>query len=90
MNVKALNPHSNPELPSFFESAIPFTIFTAWLIMVFQSKYMFKKPSLQKQITWPFWLVMYLVKRAKDRKGDTEEVDVPVYEKPPPYSEVLW
>jgi hypothetical protein len=89
MNVKPINPNGAPRIPIFLQIALPITAATIWIILVYQSKYMFKKPSLRKQLIWPFWLVMYLFERARKGMGDTGKANVPVHERPPPYHQVL-
>jgi Mg2+ and Co2+ transporter CorA len=91
MNLKSLNPISNPTVTTFFEVTIPLTVVTIWIIVALQSEYMFKKPSLRHRIAWPYYLVQYLFKRTRDRKRDNGKVEVnaPLYERPTPYYKVL-
>jgi len=91
MNLKSLNPISNPTVTTFFEVTIPLTVVTIWIIVALQSEYMFKKPSLRHRIAWPYYLVQYLFKRTRDRKRDIGKVEVnaPLYERPTPYYKVL-
>ena len=57
MNVAEINPGTLGTLPHYIAVALPFTIFTAWIIIAFQSKYIFKdEVPFWWRLTWPFKL----------------------------------
>ncbi|KIL56903.1 hypothetical protein M378DRAFT_172312 [Amanita muscaria Koide BX008] len=62
MNVTPLNPFpGHPELPIYLEITIPLTVATIWIVMAFQSKYMFPKDTpIWKYLCWPIFLPRHL------------------------------
>jgi hypothetical protein len=59
MNVSEITPSTNGSLWQFFAVAAPLTLFTAWMIVAFQSKYIFPKgTSMMKRLAWPYYLVL--------------------------------
>ena len=85
--MKPLNPTSIPTVPVYFEITVPLTAVTIWIIVAFQSEYMFKQASLWKRIAWPYYLVLYLFKRTEENTG---RANVPLYARSTPYYKVLW
>ncbi|RXW19709.1 hypothetical protein EST38_g6149 [Candolleomyces aberdarensis] len=58
MNVAEINPGTLGTVPHYVAVALPFTIFTAWIIIAFQSKYIFPgEVSFWLRLTWPFKLL---------------------------------
>ncbi|KAJ2925295.1 hypothetical protein H1R20_g11758, partial [Candolleomyces eurysporus] len=58
MNVAEINPGTLGTVPHYVAVALPFTIFTAWIIIAFQSKYIFQgEVSFWLRLTWPFKLL---------------------------------
>jgi Mg2+ and Co2+ transporter CorA len=59
MNVNEITPLTNGSLWQYLALAIPLTLLTAWLIVAFQSKYVFPKgTSFMKRLAWPVYLVL--------------------------------
>lgn len=55
MNIKEITPNTHGSLPHYFETAIPLTIVTIWIIIAFQSKQHLGGPesSLWVKLWWP-------------------------------------
>ncbi|KAG7087460.1 hypothetical protein E1B28_013426 [Marasmius oreades] len=64
MNVHEIAPDTKQSLPHYFAVALPLTAATIWLVMTFQSKYLFgkKDTTFWQRLAWP-WLLF------KDRFG---------------------
>ena len=75
MNVNEITPSTNGSLWQYFSVAVPLTLFTAWLIVAFQSKYTFPKgTSLMKRLAWPYYLVLLpLFSKKNDEPRDPVE-----------------
>ena len=59
MNVSEITPSTNGSLWQYFAVAAPLTLLTAWIIVAFQSKYVFPKgTSFKKRLAWPIYLVL--------------------------------
>jgi hypothetical protein len=72
MNVIEINPKSKGTLPRYFAAAFPLTIVTVWIIIAFQSKYLFKeKTNFFKRLGWPAYLVINMI---KERKAQMDEI----------------
>jgi hypothetical protein len=57
MNVNEITPGTNGTISHYFALALPLTIPTAWIIIAFQSKYIFPAGTgFWKRLTWPFFL----------------------------------
>jgi hypothetical protein len=58
MNVVEINPPptgTGPTLSQYVALALPLTVITAWVIIAFQSQYMFPEgTSIYKRMGWPF------------------------------------
>lgn len=58
MNVAEINPGTLGTVGRYVAVAIPFTIFTAWIIIAFQSKYIFPgEVPFWWRLTWPAHLL---------------------------------
>jgi len=67
MNVVEINPGSVETLPHYFAIALPLTIVTAWIIIAFQSQYIFKeKTTFFKRLGWPAYLLIQMTKEMRD------------------------
>jgi hypothetical protein len=67
MNVVEINPGSVGTLPHYFSIALPLTIVTAWIIIAFQSKYIFEeKTTFFKRLGWPAYLLIQMIKEKKN------------------------
>jgi len=75
MNVKEITPGTNGTLVHYVVAALPFTLTTIWIIIAFQSKYIFGEGcSIWKRLGWPYLFVAYAydVKFRKGKKGRKE------------------
>ena len=62
MNVGEINPGTNGTIAQYIALTIPLTLFTAWIIMAFQSKYIFAPgTSFMKRLAWPVFLIQAMV-----------------------------
>ena len=60
MNVKEINPGTNETLMHYAATAVPFTLVTVWVIIAFQSKYLFEEnASPWKRLGWPYMLLRH-------------------------------
>jgi len=72
MNVAEINPDSKGTLPHYFAIAFPFTIVTAWVIIAFQSKHIFKeRTTFLRRLGWPVYLLIDMIVRQKSPKDDS-------------------
>jgi len=74
MNVIEINPDSHETLPHYFAYAFPLTIVTAWVIIAFQSKHIFKeRTNFFRRLGWPVYLLIDMIrKRAQRSEGSIE------------------
>jgi len=83
MNVGEITPSTNGTLWQYFTLAVPLTLVTAWVIIAFQSKYMFpelEKTSFWKRLAWPFFLSFFqYIWKKKDPTEETP-VDIPKWQ----------
>ena len=64
MNVSEITPSTNGTLWQYFALAVPLTLVTAWIIVAFQSKYIFPKgTSFWKRLLWPLLLMPMFSKK---------------------------
>ena len=75
MNVSEITPSTNGSLWQYLALAIPLTIVTAWIIIMFQSKYIFPKDtSFWKRLAWPVYLVFIpMFSKKTDPPADNSE-----------------
>jgi hypothetical protein len=74
MNVAEINPGTEGTLAHYFAAALPLTIATVWIIIAFQSKYIFKeKTHFFKRLGWPAYLFINMI---KDRKAKMDEIQI--------------
>jgi hypothetical protein len=67
MNVAEINPGTTGTLSHYFAAAFPMTIVTAWIIIAFQSKYIFEKETtFFRRLGWPVYLIIGMIKKKKD------------------------
>jgi len=75
MNVAEINPGSLGTLPHYFAIALPMTIVTAWVIIAFQSKYIFKKETnFFKRLGWPAYLVIQMGQELTQKNDGSAQV----------------
>ncbi|TFK29543.1 hypothetical protein FA15DRAFT_664090 [Coprinopsis marcescibilis] len=76
MNVTEINPGSGTSIPIYIAVAVPLTLFTAWVIVAFQSKYIFPgEVPFWRRLTWPFFLLYSLWFQKPQRRGDHDSFD---------------
>ena len=74
MNVAEINPGTAGTLSHYFAIALPLTIVTAWIIIAFQSKYIFKEQTnFFKRLGWPAYLVINMIKA---RRAKMDEIEI--------------
>jgi hypothetical protein len=75
MNVIEINPDSKGTLPHYFAVAFPFTIATAWVIIAFQSKHIFKdRTTFFKRLGWPVYFLIDMIKQRSQKDDSSIEV----------------
>jgi len=75
MNVIEINPDSHETLPHYFAFAFPLTIVTAWVIIAFQSKHIFKdKTNFFSRLGWPVYLLIAMITKRSQRDEGSIEV----------------
>jgi len=61
MNVQELVPETNGTIPHYIEAALPFLLLTVWIIIAFQSRYIFPAHvTFWIRLGWPFLLLARL------------------------------
>jgi len=61
MNVEELVPDTKGTVPHYIEAALPFLLLTVWIIIAFQSRYIFPAHvTFWKRLLWPFLLFVRL------------------------------
>lgn len=75
MNVSEITPSTNGSLWEYLSLAIPLTLVTAWIIVAFQSKYIFPEgTSFMKRLAWPVFLVLIpMFTKKKDPPAEIPE-----------------
>lgn len=67
MNVREINPGTIGTLGIYIAISIPLTIITAWVIIAFQSRYIFPEDTtLMKRLGWPIYLVRKMIQKEKE------------------------
>jgi hypothetical protein len=75
MNVGEINPGTHGTIAQYIALTIPLTLFTAWIIMAFQSKYIFPPgTSFVKRLAWPIFLIQAMVLK----KTTPQKLDYPI------------
>ncbi|KAF9559802.1 hypothetical protein CPC08DRAFT_723702 [Agrocybe pediades] len=60
MNVKEITPGTNGTLVHYVVAALPFTLLTIWIIIAFQSKYIFQDNcTFWMRLGWPYLLIVH-------------------------------
>ena len=69
MNISEINPGTLGNLSIYVAIALPLTLITAWIIIAFQSRYIFPEGTpFFKRLGWPIKLLSNLMK--KDEEED--------------------
>ncbi|KAK0484497.1 hypothetical protein IW261DRAFT_1456929 [Armillaria novae-zelandiae] len=73
MNVGEISPGTKGTLPHYFEAALPLTFLTVWVVMAFQSKYLFDSGStFWMRLVWP-WMLFKQVFMNQDKEREREK-----------------
>ena len=61
MNVREINPGTKGTVMHYAATAVSFTLATVWIIIAFQSRYLFEEnASPWKRLGWPYVLLRHL------------------------------
>ncbi|PFH53445.1 hypothetical protein AMATHDRAFT_137387 [Amanita thiersii Skay4041] len=79
MNVQEVSPSTHGTLRLYFGIAIGLTAFTVWIIVAFQSRYLFRDPRpFWKRLAWPFHIVQSVInKEEEETKYNEPDVLLP-------------
>ena len=76
MNVGEINPGTNGTLPHYVAVALPLTLITAWIIIAFQSTYIFEtETTFLKRLGWPVYLVHMMLKNRNKKVEEEKKLD---------------
>jgi hypothetical protein len=86
MNVSEINPEGTATLPHYIAVALPLTVFTAWVIVAFQSRYIFPDHApFWHRLAWPFVILWRWMRgeqitfpTKKGVNGYEEATDIPM------------
>lgn len=83
MNVIEINPSSGPErgvtLPEYVALALPLSIVTAWIIIAFQSKYIYPQgTSFFKRLGWPIYFITIMSRKPERLTAKRGNFDYPL------------
>ncbi|KAJ6511364.1 hypothetical protein C8R47DRAFT_963701 [Mycena vitilis] len=74
MNIKELSPETHGSLSHYFETALPLTLVTAWIVMTFNSKHLLGQDApVWMRLFWPVWLVRRMIRQ---RRGQGRVYDL--------------
>lgn len=77
MNVGEINPGTAGTIGQYIALAVPLTLVTAWVIVAFQSKYIFPdETSFWKRLGWPVLLINTMILRK--REPQTKKLEYPL------------
>jgi hypothetical protein len=64
MNVIELNSGTYGTLAQYFETSLPLTLATIWIVVAFQSRFILRdNEAMWKKLLWPFALVHKVISR---------------------------
>ncbi|EEB90178.1 hypothetical protein MPER_11654 [Moniliophthora perniciosa FA553] len=71
MNVKEIADGTTETLPHYFAIALPLTVLTIWIVMTFQSRYMFgtRQTTFIQRLAWPVLLFKSVFRRDEPNAG---------------------
>jgi len=76
MNVGEINPGTNGTLPNYVAVALPLTLITAWIIIAFQSTYIFEsETTFLKRLGWPVYLVHMMLKNRREKLEQEKKLE---------------
>ena len=80
MNVGEINPGTNGTVPQYLAVALPLTVFTAWIIIAFQSKYIFPRGTgFLMRLAWPIFLIRAMISKKKTAPAEKLEYPEPAF-----------
>lgn len=63
MNIKEINPGTFSSIKAYLLITLPLTTITAWIIIAFQSTYIFpENTDFVKRLGWPIYLLLKMIK----------------------------
>ncbi|PPQ92528.1 LOW QUALITY PROTEIN: hypothetical protein CVT25_010361 [Psilocybe cyanescens] len=91
MNVSEINPGSLGTLARYIEIALPLTVVTAWIIIAFQSTYIFpEKTSFFMRLGWPILMIKRMMERRQQQQDDKGRVPAPSHRHASPSAPWPW
>lgn len=70
MNIREINPGTLGKLSVYISISLPLTIVTTWIIVAFQSSFIFKRDTpFPERLTWPIELFRQMMKKKDTGKG---------------------
>lgn len=76
MNVRELNPGTSGTMVDYIKVALPLTLATLWIVVVFQGRYIFPEDtSFLKRLAWPGYLLIQMLRE----RQQSEELGEPAY-----------
>ncbi|KAF8623761.1 hypothetical protein AX15_006203 [Amanita polypyramis BW_CC] len=74
MNVKEIAPTTNATLAQYFETVCALTAATVWIIVAFQSRYLFdRRMPFWQRLGWPIYSIYYMFDRVRNPKRFEEK-----------------
>ncbi|KAJ7130139.1 hypothetical protein C8R44DRAFT_61600 [Mycena epipterygia] len=68
MNIKEIVPETHGSISHYFETAVPLTLVTIWIVMAFQSKYLLgTDASMWMRLAWPVLIIQRIVEKRRRR-----------------------
>ncbi|KAF5384252.1 hypothetical protein D9615_003334 [Tricholomella constricta] len=74
MNVKEISPDTEGTLPHYVAAALSLTVATIWIVVAFQSKFIFPEDtSFLMRFTWPIQLCLNLLREREEAKENRND-----------------
>ena len=87
MNVREIVPETRPSLAHYFITTCSLTAATIWIIVAFQSRYLFnQKMPFWLRLGWPIYLIYRQFEKItnpekfKDQDGDAQASPAPMFD----------
>lgn len=84
MNVSEINPQGGTALTNisqYIALTLPLTIVTAWIIIAFQSKYIFPEgTSFYKRLGWPIFIINVISRKRSGGKFQLQDQQLPSFD----------